>query len=248
MDNHEPHPEPPAADAVTPGPTDPMEADGGRRPMTRTAAFVAMGIVATAILLLVMLTPGRDTRPEATDAGAVMPEGAPAGAIGPGSMPADAPVPGETAGDAHAGEAADNGAAGKAARLDFTLKDMNGVDVKLASFKGKIILLNFWATWCGPCRAEIPDLVALQNDYGKDLVVLGLSVDDPIEKLKPYATQFKINYPVLVGDGREDVQDAFGPLLGIPVSVIIGRDGVIARKHIGIGSREQFEQEIKALL
>ena len=109
--------------------------------------------------------------------------------------------------------------------------------------------------------AAIILLIAAVGDFGgaviqrvaadiliKLVVVLGLSVDDPIEKLKPYATQFKINYPVLVGDGREDVQDAFGPLLGIPVSVIIGRDGVIARKHIGIGSREQFEQEVKALL
>ena len=132
--------------------------------------------------------------------------------------------------------------------LDFTLKDMHGVDVHLASFKGKVILLNFWATWCGPCRAEIPSLVELQEQYKDDLVVLGLSVDDTAEKLLPYAAEFKMNYPVLVGNGREDVQEAFGPLFGIPVSVIIGRDGIIAKKHSGIATKEQIEREIKTLL
>jgi thiol-disulfide isomerase/thioredoxin len=146
------------------------------------------------------------------------------------------------------GEPEDAAASGKPARLDFTLKDMNGVDVHLASFKGKVILLNFWATWCGPCKAEIPMLVELQDQYPDDLVVLGLSVDDTAEKLLPYAAEYKMNYPVLVGNGREDVQEAFGPLFGIPVSVIIGRDGIIAKKHSGIATKEQFEREIKSLL
>jgi len=137
---------------------------------------------------------------------------------------------------------------GKDAPLHFTLKDMNGVDVQLASFKGKVILLNFWATWCGPCKAEIPALIELQEQYRGDLVVLGFSVDDTVDKLLPYAAEYKINYPVLVGNGRDDVQDAYGPLWGIPVSVIIGRDGTIAKKHAGIASKEQFEREIKALL
>ena len=137
---------------------------------------------------------------------------------------------------------------GQDAPLGFTIKDMNGVDVKLESFKGKVILVNFWATWCGPCKEEIPWLVELQQQYADDLVVLGLSVDDPVEKLKPYATEFKMNYPVLVGNGRQDVQDAFGPIWGIPISVIIDRDGKVSKKHSGIASKEQFEQEIKALL
>lgn len=145
-------------------------------------------------------------------------------------------------------EASATAVAGKDAPLDFTLKDMNGVDVNLASFKGKVILLNFWATWCGPCRQEIPDLVELQTQYPDDLVVLGFSVDDPVEKLRPYAAEFKMNYPVLVGNGREDVQEAYGPIWGIPISVVIGRDGKIYKKHSGIASKEQFEQEIKALL
>jgi len=86
------------------------------------------------------------------------------------------------------------------------------------------------------------------NAEGTEVVILGVSVDDPVDKLKPYAAMMKMNYPVLVGNGREDVQDAFGPLWGIPVTVFIGRDGKIAKKHSGIASKEQFEQEIKALL
>jgi thiol-disulfide isomerase/thioredoxin len=197
------------------------------RAMSRTAAFVAMGIVALAIVLLMMLRPGAGIDPDAPPPSA---SGTPPPVVAEGADPNDAL------------------AAGKDAPLHYTLKDMNGVDVKLASFKGKIILLNFWATWCGPCRAEIPALIELQSRYADDLVVLGFSVDDTVDKLKPYAAQYKINYPVLVGNGREDVQDAFGPLWGIPVSVIIGRDGRIAKKHSGIGTKEQFEQEIKALL
>lgn len=199
-----------------------------RKP-SKLAVFIAMAAVAIAILI-VMLAPGSDTAPPVTAS-----KGNLTGS--PNSAEEDA--------------AADAKAAGKAAPLDFTLKDMNGVDVKLASFKGKPIIVNFWATWCGPCRAEIPSLVELQTQYGaegKDVVILGISVDDPIEKLKPYAVQMKMNYPVLVGNGRDDVQDAFGPLWGIPVTVFIDREGRIAKKHSGIASKEQFEQEIKALL
>jgi thiol-disulfide isomerase/thioredoxin len=146
------------------------------------------------------------------------------------------------------GDPDDAKAAGQVAPMHFTLKDMNGADVNLASFKGKVVLINFWATWCGPCRAEIPGLVELQDQYRDDLTILGVSIDDPADKLKPYAAEFKINYPVLVGNGHQDMQDAFGPLYGIPVSVIVGRDGRIAKKHSGIATKEQFEREIKALL
>lgn len=134
------------------------------------------------------------------------------------------------------------------APLNYTLKDMHGVDVKLSSFRGKVILMNFWATWCGPCKAEIPSLVELQKQYANDVVVLGVSVDDPVEKLKPFAAQFKINYPVLVGLGREDVQDAFGPLYGIPMTFFIGRDGRICKTHPGIAAKAEIEKAIKALL
>ena len=218
--------EQPLASDLTPEPV--TEPDVPQRKPSKLAIAIAMAAVAIAILI-VMLAPGAEN-------------------------PATTATKGNLTGSPNTAEedaAADAKAAGKAAPLAFTLKDMNGVDVKLAAFKGKPIVLNFWATWCGPCRAEIPSLVELNTQYGKegkDVVILGISVDDPVEKLKPYATQMKMNYPVLVGAGREDVQDAFGPLWGIPVTVFIDRDGKIAKKHSGIASKEQFEQEIKALL
>lgn len=137
---------------------------------------------------------------------------------------------------------------GKVAPLNYTVKDMNGADVHLASFKGKVILLNFWATWCHPCKEEIPDLITLQNQYNDDIIVLGFSVDDKPEDLREYAAQYKMNYPVLVGAGHENIQEAYGPMWGVPVTVIIGRDGKIAKKQSGIRSLEQFEREIKRLL
>lgn len=149
-------------------------------------------------------------------------------------------------------EAADTSACdsnAKAANLNFTLKDMNGKDVVLSSYKGKVILLDFWATWCGPCKVEIPGFVDLYNRYqSRGFVVLGFSVDDSVAKLKPYVTQYKMNYPVLVGNGRDDVQQAFGPVWGLPTSFLIGRDGKICKKHTGFAEKEQFEREIKGLL
>jgi len=187
--------------------------------LSRRNAWLAMGAVALALGLIWMAPGLSDTR------------------VDPATGEADYP-----------GEPGDASAAGKAAPLHFTLKDMNGVEVKLAAFKGKVILRNFWATWCGPCKAEIPSLVELQNQYRDDLVILGFSVDDTVEKMRPYAAEYQINYPLLVGNGREDVQEAFGPLYGIPVSVIIDREGKIAKKHSGIATKAQFEREIKALL
>ena len=137
----------------------------------------------------------------------------------------------------------------KPANLNFTVKDLDGKDVSLTSYKGKVILLNFWATWCGPCKAEIPGFVELQEQYGKDgLIVLGYSVDDDAPKARAFAAEYKMNYPVLLGLGREDIQDAYGPIWGIPASFIIGKDGRVCKKHLGIAPKAVFEKEIKALL
>jgi thiol-disulfide isomerase/thioredoxin len=137
----------------------------------------------------------------------------------------------------------------KPANLDFTMKDLDGKDVSLSSFKGRVILLNFWATWCGPCKAEIPGFVELQKQYGKDgLVVVGYSVDDEAPQARAFANEYKVNYPVLLGLGREDVQDAYGPIWGIPASFIISRDGKVCQKHLGIAPKAVFEKEVKALL
>ena len=140
-------------------------------------------------------------------------------------------------------------ASAKAANLNFTLKDLDNKDVKLSSLKGKVILLDFWATWCGPCKIEIPWFIEFQKKYGKDgLQVVGVSTDDTLAKLKPYVAQAKMNYLVLQGLDHDDVQDAFGPLFGIPVTVVISRTGKVCTKHVGLSSKDRFEQEIKSLL
>ena len=137
----------------------------------------------------------------------------------------------------------------KAANFDFTMKDVDGNQVSLSAYKGKVVLLNFWATWCGPCKAEIPGFVRLQEKYrDKGLVIVGYSVDDTAEKAKAYAAQYKMNYPILLGEGREEVQDAYGPIWGIPASFIISKDGKVCRKHMGIAPEAVFEKEVAALL
>jgi thiol-disulfide isomerase/thioredoxin len=137
---------------------------------------------------------------------------------------------------------------GKPAKLNFTFKDVNNKKVSLLDFKGKVILLDFWATWCVPCKAEIPGFIELQKKYGaKGLQIVGLSVDDPLSKAKAYADEMKMNYPVLLAEGKEDILMAYDPIPSIPVSVVIGRDGKICSKHVGIAPMDVFEKEIASL-
>jgi cytochrome c biogenesis protein CcmG/thiol:disulfide interchange protein DsbE len=137
----------------------------------------------------------------------------------------------------------------KAANLNFTMKDLDGRDVSLASFKGKVMLLNFWATWCGPCKAEIPMFVELQKKYAANgFTVVGYSIDDEAPQARTFASEYQMNYPILLGLGREDVQDAFGPMWGIPVSVLITRNGQVCQKHTGLPTKTELEKGIKALL
>lgn len=137
----------------------------------------------------------------------------------------------------------------KPANMNFTLKEMNGGEVNLAALKGNVILLNFWATWCGPCKIEIPWFVEFQRKYkDQGLVVLGLSVDDTPEQIKPFAAEFQVNYPMLVGLGREDFQEAYGPVWGIPVTFFIDRAGTVCRTHMGIATKETFQNDLDALL
>ncbi len=164
----------------------------------------------------------------------------------PGSGPdPDAPPP---AADGGASEAAGTLAVGRDAPLQFTLKDTNGVDVHLASFKGKVILINFWATWCGPCRVEIPALIELQNTYRDDLVVLGIDVLDEFSRVGPFAKELSVNYPMLDANKRTDVEVAYGPMWGLPTTVIVDREGKVHKKHSGIASKEQFEEYVKSVL
>ena len=133
------------------------------------------------------------------------------------------------------------------AKFDFVLKDQHNVPVKMADYKGKVVIVNFWATWCGPCKVEIPDFVKLYAEYkDKGLVIVGVSVDDSAEQLQAFMREYKMNYPVV--QMRPEVEDAWGPFYGYPTSFIVARDGSICTKHIGPATKEQFESEIKALL
>jgi peroxiredoxin len=135
------------------------------------------------------------------------------------------------------------------ANLDFTVKDIAGKDVRLSQYRGQVVLLNFWATWCVPCKREIPALTALYRDYQeRGFVVLGVSVDSEIRAIKPFARQMKMNYPVLIGAGREDLSKAFGPFIGFPTSVLVARDGKVCVRHVGVVSKAQLERQIGALL
>jgi thiol-disulfide isomerase/thioredoxin len=118
-------------------------------------------------------------------------------------------------------------AEGTPANLDLTLQDMNGHAVRLADYKGKIILLNVWATWCGPCQLEIPELIETYAKY-KD------------------APKMQMNYPLLLM--QDDFDAAYGPIFGVPVTFFIDRDGTITRRHFGPVSKEQVDREIKSLL
>jgi peroxiredoxin len=136
-----------------------------------------------------------------------------------------------------------------AANLNFTLKDVNGADVKLTDYKGKVVLLNFWATWCGPCKLEIPEFVEAYARYrDQGFVILGvLSEDNPSpEELKTFMTEFKMNYPIF----REHppLAEANGELWALPTSFMIDRKGAICSKHMGAMSKEMLDREIQGLL
>ena len=197
-------------------------------------------MIATVVALLAISVPfvwQHDVEAEPVSVGMMSPVASHASDAAPASLDG-----------AQAAESAACMADAKPAKLDFTMKDLDGKEVSLTSYKGKVILLNFWATWCGPCKAEIPGFVDLQAKYKNDLVVVGYSVDDEAPKARAFATEYKMNYPILLGEGREDVQDAYGPIWGIPASFIISRDGKVCKKHLGIAPKAVFEREIKALL
>jgi peroxiredoxin len=136
-----------------------------------------------------------------------------------------------------------------AANLSFTLKDMHGADVRLADFRGRPIVLNFWATWCGPCLAEIPVLNAIADAYrAQRLAVLGISVDDAPDDLRRFAVDHKMSYPLLVGRGHDKMQEAYDAVMYVPITWLIRADGTIFLKHEGPATREWFDTQIKSLV
>jgi peroxiredoxin len=131
---------------------------------------------------------------------------------------------------------------------DFTLKDANGKSVKLSDYRGKVVLLNFWATWCGPCKIEIPWFIEFEQTYkDKGFSVLGVSMDDDgWAAVKPYLENRKVNYRVLLGD--DEVGNQYGGIESLPTTFLIDREGRIASQHIGLVSKRDYAQEIQHLL
>jgi len=140
---------------------------------------------------------------------------------------------------------------------EVSFKNLDDKDVTLADYKGKVVLVNFWATWCDPCRVEIPWLIAMQNKYGdRGFTVLGIAMD---EEGKPVVAPFvakerwdvngqklPMNYPIVIGN--ESVADKFGGLLGFPTSVLISRDGKQLKRTTGIISEEETSKLIEGAL
>ncbi len=130
----------------------------------------------------------------------------------------------------------------------WELKNLDGQPVKLSDFRGKVVLLNFWATWCPPCRREIPEFFDLQKSYGdKGLVIVGVAMDEGGTKVvKPFVSRLGINYPVVIGDA--ETASAYGGIEALPTTFVIDQNGQIITEQEGGADRSTFEAEIKALL
>lgn len=130
---------------------------------------------------------------------------------------------------------------------DFSLPQLNGQSLQLSSYRGKVVLLDFWATWCTPCREEIPHLVELQNKYrDQGLQIIGVSMDDSPDPVREFYQQFHMNYPVVMGNA--EIGERYGGVLGLPIAFIIDRSGRIYAKHIGATEAFVLEQDVKTLL
>jgi len=130
---------------------------------------------------------------------------------------------------------------------DFSLTDFSGRPLSLSAHRGKVVLLDFWATWCEPCKAEIPHFIDLQSRYGpQGLQIIGISMDDDENAARDFYRQYKMNYPVALGSSR--LADQYGGVLGLPITFAIDRQGRIVSRHIGATDPSVFESEVEKLL
>jgi peroxiredoxin len=131
---------------------------------------------------------------------------------------------------------------------DFALKDANGQAVRLADYRGKVVLLDFWATWCGPCKIEIPWFKEFERQHkDRGFAVLGVAMDEEgWDVVKPFAQNIGINYRIMVGD--DSIAKQYGGVDALPTTFLIDRDGRIAAVHVGLSSKRDFEDGIQELL
>ena len=130
---------------------------------------------------------------------------------------------------------------------DFTLPQLSGAPLQLSDYRGKVVLLDFWATWCEPCRQEIPYFVDLQNKYGtQGFQIIGVSMDDGAEPVWEFYRQFKMNYPVVMGNAKTG--ELYGGVFGLPIAFLLDRDGRVRVRHIGATDVPVIEKEIVEVL
>jgi thiol-disulfide isomerase/thioredoxin len=139
-------------------------------------------------------------------------------------------------------------ARGKGDAPNFVLTTSSGDQIELQKLSGKVVVVNFWATWCGPCRAEIPGMVEVYEKYkGKGLEIVGISLDQSGWRvITPFVEQMKITYPVVWDRG--EVAQAYGGIQGIPTTFIVDRKGNVVKRHVGYLSKDAFEQVIQQYL
>ena len=129
---------------------------------------------------------------------------------------------------------------------DFTVTDLDGRQISSNSLRGKVVLVNFWATWCAPCRAEIPDLIALQQKYRDHVVVIGISEDEsPVETVRAFALEQKINYPIAMT--TPELAKVFRGVSALPTTFVLDREGKLAQRHVGLLNAREAELEAQVL-
>lgn len=130
---------------------------------------------------------------------------------------------------------------------DFSLPTTDGKALRLADYKGKVVILDFWATWCAPCRRGIPDLIELKSEFGDDLEIIGISVDSDTKlDVVPFMEKMKINYPVVYGE--MSVYNQYGGIRNIPTSFVLNKKGEIIAKYVGLIPKTTYEKNIKSVL
>jgi thiol-disulfide isomerase/thioredoxin len=129
----------------------------------------------------------------------------------------------------------------------FLLNDLNGNAISSASYHGKVVLINFWATWCPPCREEIPEMIALANKYKDNLQIIGVSMDDdPPAAVLAFARAKNMNYPIVMGSDK--LSEEYGGVAALPTTFVLDTNGRVVQKHMGVYPEEVYDGEIRALL